>query len=517
MVERGNKLTNILKIGKKDYNNYLEEILAKKNFQEETKNLLLDILYKVEISYKDYETVKKNVMSQDEYIQSIINIVKNKCDSIGFMKIKNIKTINSIINKSENQILCYPTPINLLYCLAKIQKFDDIVKQEPEIINIALTNTINTGNNINTVEPLRDFNGYSWSITTSEIQNFYHNLIYQDLIILVGNKILEEWTNKNDGMVDYIDIFKEDLNKKYGAEIENDIMEFLKNISILLEISLDKNFKEKVIEQKLKIQEELEKMNNKEKYLDDLSKQKREIVKDIKKIDIILSNKDKLSEEYKKRNEILPLEEKIFSKRVLASNLKKEREEKIRILKQYTYKMNSKNFLQIQENLNYELKYLKLVEIEKLKTETLLQLVKLQKTVLEALRIKIQKASSKEELLKIFYEIRYFKLIPIDDKKNIGNIAKLKKKFECIEEEAIAKAHKLNLLNQISSDRELDIGILRNIFFLNIIEIEKIYLKINKKDNYIQFFDDKIEDKIFQMDFTEKNIKNNKRIKLFNI
>ena len=36
------------KFVKKDYNNDLEEVLAKKNFEEEVKNLLLDIMYKIE-------------------------------------------------------------------------------------------------------------------------------------------------------------------------------------------------------------------------------------------------------------------------------------------------------------------------------------------------------------------------------------------------------------------------------------------------------------------------------------
>ena len=73
------------KIVKEDYNDRLEEILAKKNFSEEVKNLLLDILYKIETAYNDYKTVKVNVLPLETYIKNIINIVKNNCDSIKFI------------------------------------------------------------------------------------------------------------------------------------------------------------------------------------------------------------------------------------------------------------------------------------------------------------------------------------------------------------------------------------------------------------------------------------------------
>ena len=50
----------LVKIVKKDYDNKLEEVLETKKFDENVKNLLLEILYKVEISYNDYKNVKRN-------------------------------------------------------------------------------------------------------------------------------------------------------------------------------------------------------------------------------------------------------------------------------------------------------------------------------------------------------------------------------------------------------------------------------------------------------------------------
>ena len=48
------KKQNILgKIVQKDFNNELEKVIETKDFDEEVKNLLLGILYKVDVSYKD--------------------------------------------------------------------------------------------------------------------------------------------------------------------------------------------------------------------------------------------------------------------------------------------------------------------------------------------------------------------------------------------------------------------------------------------------------------------------------
>ena len=63
------------KIVKKDYNNELEKILEQKQFGENVKSTLLSILYKIEASYKDVETVKKDIETKEEYISNILDIM----------------------------------------------------------------------------------------------------------------------------------------------------------------------------------------------------------------------------------------------------------------------------------------------------------------------------------------------------------------------------------------------------------------------------------------------------------
>ena len=266
MKKNTNKLMK--KIVQEDYNDELEEILAKKNFSEDVKNLLLDILYKVETSYNDYKTVKVNVLPLETYIKDIINIVKNNCDSIKFIANENIKNKKEKenVDKEKKEILCYPIARKLLYSLAEIKKNDNIVKSESTMLNETMTKMINVGNCINTVEPLRDFNGFSWNINASEIENCYYNLIYQDLIILVGNKFLEEWTNKNNQMVDYLELFKSEVNNKFGEKITKNIIKLLKELSILIVLQEDENLRNEMKERRKVLKEELKRTDNKKKY-----------------------------------------------------------------------------------------------------------------------------------------------------------------------------------------------------------------------------------------------------------
>ena len=60
----------------KDYNGELEKILEKKDFSKDSKNLLLSMFYKLEISYNDYETVRRKAKTKQEYLENILDNIK---------------------------------------------------------------------------------------------------------------------------------------------------------------------------------------------------------------------------------------------------------------------------------------------------------------------------------------------------------------------------------------------------------------------------------------------------------
>ncbi len=419
--------------------------------------------------------------------------------------------------------MCFPGTKQILYAVAKIQKHEDIIKIEPDFINYSLTDLLNKGNCINSIEPIRDFNGFSWSPVSSDIEDYYSNLIYQDLNILCDNKLLEEWIDNNNDMIDYMELFRDDLEKRYGKKFQKEILELLKTISILMEISNNKKYKDEIYNRKNKLEKELEAMKNKTKYLDDISKYKRKLNDKIGKVDIILNDKEKLKKEYEKRNKDLPLEQKIFSKKVLKKILSKEREEYLLELKNCNDKMNSKKFIKYKKECEYKLEYLKLVECKEVEKEIFERVILLQKRTLQAIKLRIKNAINREEINRIIYEIRYFNLLPIDEKTKIGETAKLNKMLTTTKVDVIAKAYELKSLNDIYKDKTKNINILKYIFNLKIIKLEDIGFKIikDKDDYYIQFYDDDVADEKVKLDIEIKKedlkIRINKKIKLFDL
>lgn len=76
------------KILKKDKNEELEKVLEKKQIDEQAKNLLQGILYKIEVAYKDYQKVKTTEETEEQYVEQLILNIKKNCNKISNSKIK---------------------------------------------------------------------------------------------------------------------------------------------------------------------------------------------------------------------------------------------------------------------------------------------------------------------------------------------------------------------------------------------------------------------------------------------
>ena len=61
----------------KDYNYILDKIMEQKNFSEDATNLLLNMIYKIEVSYKDYSQIKGVFQTKNEFIDEIIKIISD--------------------------------------------------------------------------------------------------------------------------------------------------------------------------------------------------------------------------------------------------------------------------------------------------------------------------------------------------------------------------------------------------------------------------------------------------------
>lgn len=513
------------KIVKKNYNNELELVLENKSFDENTKNILLSMLYKIENAYKDYEQVKTNVMPKDEFLQTIVNIIKNNVDSIKIVRInsKEAEVLGKkqfLVDKKNKTIICYPIERNLLYCLFEISKKDKIIKDKYYLIDKTISNLLLIGNNINNVEAIRDFNGFSWDIVEKDIESLKHNLIYQNLCILIGAEFINKWIYNNEVLIDYFDLFKLKLDEYYGKQIEEKLVENISKISILLMMKYDKEKISKVEKNKNELEEKLLEISNKEEFIKKLTKEKKDINKKIRKIDTILNDKKLLQKEYEERNSNLPLDKKIFSMRILANNMKKEREDLVSKLNKQNEILNPQKFIKYENKLEEKYKYFKILDIKDISKSIETESLELQKIFLECYKIKIQKANTKQEIIKLIYELRYYLNLPYSAGKRINQIKSLNSKIENISKMLINKASNEKVLLKISNNEDLNYTILKNIFYTKIINLQniKIEIKSEKNDFYFQVFDEETFDQKIELDFNNSNefvVRFNKILNLF--
>ena len=134
---------------------------------------------------------------------------------------------------------------------------------------------------------------------------------------------------------------------------------------------------------------------------------------------------------------------------------------------------------------------------------------------------KIKNVTTLNDIIDSVYELRYYNFLPYSNTKEIKDLDFLKENLENAKEELINKLYENKIINNISTNLENDIRIVKRIFDLKIINMENIYVQIKKKDSkyIITFYDEKeTQDTQFEMnlEFNKKDkIKLNKKIKLF--
>lgn len=502
------------KLVKKDYNNKLEEILSKKDFSEEVKNTLLSIFYKIENGYQDYHKIKRETFDKKEYIEKLIDIIDKDCEKIEFITKNNDK--QEKVDKDKKEIICLPIENKILYALAKIQKRQIVVKYIDEDIGKAFSFMLNTGNNINMVEPLRDFNGFSWNIIVKDIEDVNCNLMYQNIIYLVGNKFVDKWVNNYEPLVDYFELFQNEIEKKYGKKIKDNILDYLLKLSLKLKAKYDENFKETIKKKKEELEQENSELENREQYLGKIAKCKKEKEKQIKELDKIINSKKLLMEEYENRNKELPLEKKIFSIRVLKNNLKEERKTILNEIDVYNQEMIPKVFLEKKHIIEKKLKYFSSLEEGDLRKD----LIDLQKEMIKCMSIDIQKEPDKNKLTRFIYQYRYYSFLPFDSDTYLYEVKELKRSFNKLTKTLIEQAINSKVIIKITDDEKLNFNMTQKILLSKIIILEDIFIKIANEKDWISLiiFDEEIEDSKIKLKSTTKEkltIKMNKKNKLF--
>ena len=150
------------KLNIKDYNNQLEKILENKSFSEGTKNILLNILYKIETSYEDYKKVKVYVVQKKDLLEETIDIIEKKCNEIEIVKPRidgNTKLGDKkiIIDKEKKKIIAYPNEKEVFFGLNCLNDDKFKLNNDFDILKGPLEKLINEGYVIEKEEIIRDF------------------------------------------------------------------------------------------------------------------------------------------------------------------------------------------------------------------------------------------------------------------------------------------------------------------------------------------------------------------------
>lgn len=496
------------KIIKKDKNEELERILDGKQIDEQARNLLQGILYKIEVSYKDYQKAKAIEQTEEQYVDQLIMNIKKKCNKIQVVKVsqkledeelnKKLKENKFIVN--EEGIISYPIEEKLLYAIEKKSNNPKILNNKYEEATIAVSNFINVGKNIDRLEVLRDFNGWSWTTIKKEIESIDANLIYQCLQILFGKEFMDNWIQDKDGIIDYFEVMTND-GKKYGKQTIERLKELLIKIAMINGVKENKEFSDQISKKLKEVKKELKVYEDTEANIERLSENRRKAMKQLKDIEKILRQESRLMAEYEKR-------ENMFNIKVLKKEFSDKRSKLLNEISEYNYLLNPMNYMKEKKKLKDEKARLDIKRTTKKQKEELI--AEFIEIFLKCFNIKIKESIEQEEIVKLIYQFRYFMCLPYDLESNVKDIKKFEEDIEKTEKLLAKKAIDNKVINKIPFE------VMQHILETRIIVLEELYYKVEQEEEkyYVQIFDENITEEKIEIKSIGKT-KINKKIKIF--
>ena len=230
----------------------------------------------------------------------------------------------------------------------------------------------------------------------------------------------------------------------------------------------------------------------------------------------MLNSEELLQKEYETRNEKLPNKEKIFSIRQLGNKLEIERQEYVDEMKQYNELIDPKGYVARKDEVEKRVEFLNILDFNKKadKRETILNLCLL---FLSCFQIKIAKSTSKQEIIDYFYILRYYRFLPFDEEgTKLKDIEKLQEIFEHTIELWLEKAYKLDAIDIVTDDYDVNYRIIRNLFDSKMIDLNHTVIETKIEDGklYAQYYDTNILETTCEIP-SNKTVKLKKKTKLF--
>lgn len=491
----------------------LEEILEKKDFCEEAKNLLLNIFYKIENFYDDYKLVKRQVEDKSKFIETILKFISEDCNNIEIINPKEKKRQVKYKISKDGVIKTFPDESILLYAIVKNsmnnrQKIKDLK-------NESLIKTLNAGKSASFAEVVRDFNGWSWNNMLEDKNVINQNLIYQNLIILLEYYNMEKILNNENAS--YVNELQMVFSEMYEKENCRKFLVNLYNACIFIRCMKNKNLKIELIKQKELTEKIISKIQDKTKFLNIVTKEKWELTKKIKELDRLLNDENLLEYELKKRNEKITRKINLLKMNELIIILESERKSYLRELKDYNQLMDPKKYMIKKQELENNYEFYNQLEIDEKKNININKaIIKLQLLFLECFKEKVSKCTTRMNMINIIYEFRYYRFLKYKEDKLIKDEEKLKMAFEEIEDIIIKKGQEIKIFEKYSTNQEFSKIIINEIFNTKILKLENVSFKIIEENEkqYIQYYDGNIEEIKKELSIKNENQKLKKKNKI---
>lgn len=502
----------------KDYAEELEQILDKKYFSGQIKNLLLSMLYRIDISYNDFARVKRVVRDKTDFVEDILNVIQKYCDNIKVVKpdsdqanLLEKNNILAVTNERERSALVYASEASLLYAIADIEPKYFYISPKFIFKNI-MQRILVSGYILNTTEVLTSFNGWSWDTNKKDINDFEANLIYQNILLMFTEEFINDWRVYASSRRDFLSEMRMLLKEYTGT---NDYFDTLCKILYKKESKKEKERIDSILKVKVN---ELKKMENREKYLSNAIEKRKKLTRTAEYIDQVLNSKELIIKELKKYNSKMEDKNKIQNVKTFCNMLENEKVKYLEEINELSFLLKPTNFLKkVSEYKAFEeiLKNEKTIEEE---------MIELQKEFVLYFNKKINNIDDKEELIKILYILRYYKNLYISKKKKITDVEVLKQCIDKTMKKLITKLCKGSYIKILTMNIKDNFELLNQILDTKIIKLEDIKLRVEKsKENnneYIVYvYDNEVCEK--EISYIENGnnaleIKSKKLVKLFN-
>lgn len=502
---------------KLSYKEQLEEILETKNFSPDCKNLLLSMLYKLETSYNDYETVKRIVDSKKQMIEDVLDIIK-ECEVINLVNPNSAKMnqfkrkkIMFRIDKRRKKIEVEPNEkalLNAIYSLPVEKKV--YLDEEHSSIRNSLPFILEQGKNIVRAEVIRDFDAWSWNTSFKDISNIESNLIYQNLQILIGKEFLEKWM-KLENSKNSLEMLNNKLNEMLDKKDSEEFLNLIFKLSIIMYCEQNLQERKTLREELIWNSKELKRLNDTVNLVKEVSNIKSMAIEEIEKIDRILNDKELFNKELKKINDKED-NVRILMPDDLEVRLKRQRKRMEKQIKESNNMLLVKPYMEMKSQIIKENNLLKAIDEREKKEQYILQL---QKYFIRGIKSKILLQENRKEIIDLMYIVRYYNFLPYFNNIYIKDIKQLNNSIEEIEDLLIDKLIELKIVNKFSENKEFDKKVIKKIFSMRMINLENIYIEFSK-ENKVIFYDVETIEEEFEIDSKGiQELKHNKKMKLF--